>query len=98
VRIATTRLGNGGRHNQGKAYWMSRWLHTLTLLALVLAGGAPPLAAQSALTRTPNLTGGWVGLPWGGQFDLLQRFFDPQGALAGGSCCTHCPAESRSPW
>jgi plastocyanin len=55
---------------------MSRWLHTLTLLALVLAGGAPPLAAQSGLTRTPNLTGGWVGLPWGGQFDLLQRFFD----------------------
>jgi plastocyanin len=55
---------------------MPNWLRTLTLLALVLAGDAPHLAAQSALTRTPNLSGGWVGLPWGGQFDLLQRFFD----------------------
>ena len=36
---------------------------TMTLLAAALLAAAP-LAAQSTLERTPNVTGGWIDLPW----------------------------------
>ena len=44
-----------------------------TLLAVLLAG-ASPVAAQSALTRTPDLSGGWVGDPGRVYFHFMHRF------------------------
>lgn len=47
-------------------------IHLLWLLALVVAPGL--LSAQSALPRTPNLSGGWVGEPGAVHFNFLHRF------------------------
>lgn len=39
-----------------------------------IALSAPPLAGQSVLDRTPNLSGGWVAPPGVLQFDFVHRF------------------------
>lgn len=41
-----------------------------------LAGHAGPAAAQDVLDRTPNLSGGWVGIPWTVHVELPHRFHD----------------------
>lgn len=43
------------------------------MLALTL-GPAAPVAAQSLLERTPNVSGGWVGSPGVVHFNFLHRF------------------------
>ena len=43
----------------------------VTLAALL---GAAPLAAQSLLDRSPNVSGDWVGAPGTLQFNFLHRF------------------------
>lgn len=49
------------------------------LLAAVLAGPAGPATAahaQDALDRSPNISGGWVGIPWTLHVELPHRFHD----------------------
>lgn len=51
----------------------------LTFLVGALAGsvGTPrPAEAQDVLDRTPNLSGGWVGVPWTVHLELPHRFHD----------------------
>lgn len=57
---------------------------TLALCAAaILAAGAPaPAGGQAVLDRTPNLSGGWVGVPWALHVELPHRFRDA-GAGAG---------------
>ena len=47
-------------------------------VAAALAFAAPPVAdvvaAQSALERTPNLSGDWLGAPGTLQFNFVHRF------------------------
>lgn len=45
------------------------------LLVLILLG-LSPAAAQELTNRTPNLSGGWVGVPWMLHVDLPHRFQD----------------------
>jgi plastocyanin len=46
--------------------------------ALALATGLAPatVTAQDVLDRTPNLSGGWVGIPWTVHSELPHRFWD----------------------
>lgn len=46
------------------------------ILTLVLATLTAPAAAQDVLDRTPNLSGGWVGVPWTLHVNLPHRFQD----------------------
>jgi plastocyanin len=48
-------------------------------LAVALAAGltAADATAQDVLDRTPNHSGGWIGIPWTVHSDLLHRFQQP---------------------
>jgi len=53
---------------------MDSSLRSLGLAVAVTASLASPLASQSLLDRTPNLSGGWVGERGTLQFNFLHRF------------------------
>jgi plastocyanin len=50
-------------------------LRTLSLSLLFLAVAVAPAEAQTAVTRTPNLSGGWVDRPGTLHFHLVHRFW-----------------------
>lgn len=54
--------------------WPSRRCAAPVLAALALAPAAG--MAQDVLDRTPNLSGGWVGIPWTVHSELPHRFHD----------------------
>ena len=52
---------------------VARWSGVLAV-AVTALGGALPLQSQSLLERTPNVAGGWTGVPGTLQFNIIHRF------------------------